>query len=189
MHIISGIVIAALAGKMKQHKDLGGLPLLKTGPVRVAHALPGRVRFAVPGLKGSAPSELAPLQSLRKLPGITTVNASHISGSVVVKYSPGAVEPVMILMGLARVLGVSEEMEKGGTAVVLSGLKRMGEGLNRAVYEEAHGLVDLKTLLVISLITAGGIKIWRDRLGALPAGVTMLWWALNTITQGDNNKR
>lgn len=181
MHIITGFVIAMLAGRLKKNKDLGGMPILKTGPLRVAHAIPGRLRFSVPDLCGCRPSDLQPVQSLAKLPGVATVKASHISGSIIVTFAPQRIKPVMILMGLARILGVEHEIEKGATPKVMTKLKDIGEGLNRAVYEEAHGLIDLKTLLVMSLIVTGGIRIWRERGAAIPAGVTLLWWAFNSI--------
>lgn len=184
MHIITGFIIAMLAKKVKKNKGVKGVPKLKTGPVRIAHAVPGRLRFMVPDLRGCRPSDLKTLERITRLPGVTKVTANSISGSIVVYYSHGTIEPAMVLMGLAKILGVEDKILQTPDPYLLSWLKNAGASLNRAVYEEAHGWIDLRSFLVLSLLLFGGLKVWRDRRAAFPAGITMLWWALNTIRSG-----
>ncbi|MCG8634720.1 MAG: hypothetical protein MI863_12885 [Desulfobacterales bacterium] len=183
MHIISGFIVAMVAGRLKKDKGLSGLPHLKTGPVRVGHALPGRIRVMVPDLKGAGPGEVTRLEKLGSLPGVTSAQANPVSGSVVIRYDHKSVTPSLILMALSRILGKEEEVINAATPKLMAGLRQFGTGLNRAVYEEAHGLVDLNTLLALALLAAGGAKLWQERTSGMPPGAVLLWWGLSIINR------
>ena len=103
MHIITGMVVAALLGKGKTPSLL---PFLKTGPVRVDHSMPGRVRFRVPAL-GEGRSETALLrEKLPTLDGVKGVEVSEETGSILVRFTEDRVKPELLFAAVVRLLGL-----------------------------------------------------------------------------------
>lgn len=63
----------------------------------LAHDIPGRFRVRVPALKGGERSAREIEARLRQVPGVCTVLANPITGSVVVEYQPAATSMPAIL--------------------------------------------------------------------------------------------
>lgn len=186
MHIITGLVIAALLGKSGESDPLAPLRSLTTGPIRVAHAIPGRVRFVVPSLRGAGPDQLVGIERLQSLDGIEQVKASAISGSLVVRYRPVQVDPPLLLGAVARLLGLEGELERTPAPAVTQELRLMAQSLNRAVFYKTHGLLDLWTVVALVLMAVGGKKVIAQGWGALPTGFTLLWWGLHAVRAREN---
>ena len=188
MHIITGLVIAGLASKMKKDAALKGLPRFRTGPVRVAHVLPGRIRFTVPALKGANNTHSGWVDELRSLKGVEQVEVSTVTGSVLVVFRPAEVDPPLVFGGLVRLLGLENEMERRRTPVALREVQELGKSLNFAVYDRTGGLVDLWSLAVFGLAAVGAKKMLEGGWLTLPPAFTLLWWALNAMTRGDGGR-
>jgi hypothetical protein len=184
MHTITGLAIAALARRLKRDKWLAGLPRYKTGPIRVAHAIPGRIRFLVPSLRGDDSAGLSWLERLRDLQGVSRVDVSSVTGSVLVIYRPAEVDPALLFGALARLLGLEGDVERTPAPVMLRELREFGKSLNLAVYDNTSGLVDLWSLLIIGFVVLGVKGVYQRGWASLPAGVTLLWWALNSASRG-----
>ncbi len=180
MHIITGFILAGLAGKLKKNQALGGLPHFKTGPLRIVHAIPGRIRFIVPSLRKSE-SNLRKLNKLYTLSGVSNVNASIITGSIVIKYDSNQIMPPMMFAAIAHLLELENELNQSPTPALLQEIRAIGKSFNRVVYQETYGIVDIQTITIFMLIFLGGKKFIQDRWASLPAGITLLWWALNAI--------
>ncbi len=187
MHIVTGLVIAAFASRMKKNAPLGGLPRFKTGPVRVAHALPGRIRFCVPSLREARAPEPPWVKDFRSLPGVTHAEVSTVTGSVVVTFRPEVIDPPRLFGALVRLAGLEEELERIPPAAIMREIREVGKSLNHAVYDKTGGVLDLWSLCILGLIVAGTRKVAQTGWASVPAGFTLLWWALNSLTRRQEN--
>jgi hypothetical protein len=184
MHIITGLLLAALAGR-KRGTSTGGMTMPSGGPVRTEHVLPGRIRFRVPSLANDFKTCKALASRVTGLEGITRTAVNPVSGSVLISYEEGAVRPEILYGVLVKLLGLEEELERTPQSVVARELSLLGGSFDRAVYEKSNGLVDGWSLLMLGLAGLGIRQIINNGARALPTGVTMVWWALN----GLNRKR
>ena len=188
MHVITGLAIAALLGKSRQKDSLAPLKALTTGPIRVAHAIPGRVRFVVPSLRGACADDLAAIERLRSLDGFERVEVNATSGSVVVQYRPEQIDPPLLLGAVARLLGLEAELERTPTPAVTRELHLLAQSVDRAVFHKSYGLLDLRSLTALILMMLGGSKVVAEGWRALPTGVTLLWWGLHSMRARDDDQ-
>jgi len=187
MHLVTGLVIAALAGRAKQNKVLQGLPMFQTGPLQIAHALPGRIRFVVPALRDNHESMVNGIEQLRTLKGIDSVKHSTVTGSLVVAFNHELVPPPLLFSAVSRLLGLEHELDKPLTPGVVKEIRQFGRSLNRMVYDETHGLLDLRTIAVGALVILGGRKLLVEKWATVPTGLTLLWWAFHLINRKDGD--
>jgi hypothetical protein len=185
MHLLTGVIIAALAGRAKQNKVLQGLPRLQTGPIQVAHALPGRIRFIIPALRDRPEDMQDGIDQLATISGIDAITHSSVTGSLVVEFDHERIPPPLLFSAISRLLGLDHELDKPLTPRVIKELKQLGSSLNRMVYDETHGLLDLRTIAVGSLLVLGGRKLFLEKWGSFPTGLTLLWWAFHLINRGE----
>jgi hypothetical protein len=179
MHLVTGMIIAALAGRNKKNASLAGIPFHNTGPLRVVHSLPGRIRLVAQRLKDEEADQIKGVAELEKIDGIDEVRLSAVTGSVLIRYDERKFDPLLLYGAVARLLGLDAELEKPVRPLLLTEMNEIGSSLNRTIYDETYGLVDLRTLLIAAFVVLGGRQLLRERWGALPAGVTLLWWAFN----------
>ena len=173
MHIVTGLLLAGLFGKAKHGRPGMGLPLNRTGPIRVAHALPGRIRFLVPSLKGAPEERLLRLSPLNTINGIKQVHTNPITWNVIVEYQQEQLEPVLIFGAVARLLGLEEEMEKMPAPAVTQELRMVEKSLNYAVLDKTRGAIDLRSAAALALLFAGSFKVIRDGWASFPGGFTL----------------
>ncbi len=188
MHLVTGVILAALAGKAKQNKVLQGLPMYKTGPIQIAHVLPGRIRFILPILRENHEAMKPGIEQLGKLRGIDSVAYSSITGSLTILFNQELVPPPLLFSAIARLLGLEHELEKPLTSGVIKEIRQLGESLNRMIYDETFGLLDLNTIAIGGLIVLGSRKLLAERWATVPTGLTLLWWAFNLINRGEGDK-
>jgi hypothetical protein len=180
MHIITGLLLAGLTG-MKGKRNQPRLPGFTTGPVRTVHALPGRIRFRVPQLVHHREGRELLVTRLSGLSGIDSVAVSQVTGSVLIYFSDSEVRPELLFAAIVKLLGLEKEVEHPPPPLVAKELKLLGESLNRAVYEKTGGIINLWTALLVGLAALGVRKVITDGSRAWPAGITMVWWAMNAI--------
>jgi hypothetical protein len=158
----------------------GGLLPQRTGPLRVVHCLPGRVRFRVTS-RSVGPERLRrAAEQLQMIEGVESVRVEGLTGSVLIGYQPGRLEPGLFFAALVRLLGVEEELLCIPEPVLTRELREAVASLNQGLYETTGGLADLSSLLLLGALGLGLHGIWRDGPRALPPGFTMLWgsWLL-----------
>jgi len=180
MHIITGLILAALAGR-KKTRGSGTAPMLKSGPVHTAHALPGRLRLHVSSLVGDRKNCMDLASRFSRLEGIRTAAANPVTGSVLVRYDEEAVRPEVIFGAVVKLLGLEEELEQVPTPILTRELGLLGRSLDRAVYERTGGLLNGWSLLLLGLAAFGIRQALSDNTRAWPAGLTMVWWAVNGL--------
>lgn len=186
MHIITGIVLAALAGKKMNGKDHPQvrIPRFTTGPVQTIHAIPGRLRFRVPSLTEDVAGCKQVVKQLPQIQGVEKVAVTPLTGSVLIQYKVGEVEPEFLFAALVKLLDLEDEMDAPCRPALAAELRTMGESLNRAVYERTGGLVDLWTAMMIVLAGVGIHQMIRNPARAFPAGFTLVWWGINSMRRG-----
>lgn len=183
MHIITGLLLASLAGLKKKEKteEKIKIPRFSTGPIQTAHLLPGRLRFRVPSLASDEMSRRIVTERFSKLQGVDSIEVRPVSGSVLIQYQKDEVAPEMLFAALVRLLDLEEELDKAPKPLITRELKAMGESLNRGIYEKTGGVIDLWTGLLILLAGYGVRKMIKDPARAFPAGFTLVWWGLNAV--------
>jgi len=185
VHLITGFILAGLLGKKKDQKRS---PLLNiTGPIKTSHVLPGRVRFHIISLKNNENGTELIKKQFPKIEGVNSFQVNKISGSVLIQFDKDKLEPELLCTALIRLLDLEKELEKMPKPILSNELKEMGNSLNRAVFEKTGGIIDLWTAIPILLIILGLRRIITDRTTMWPTGITMLWWAYNSLfrTKGE----
>jgi copper chaperone CopZ len=190
MHILTGFIVSSLLGgrflgRKRRGTGRSKRPVLSfRGIIETVHLLPGRVRYRIPLLLHN-PEVQAEIESrIPSIEGITGVEASTVSGSVLVRFDPQRIDYAVILTALAKVLGLEEELSKTPRGRIGEELENLSSGLNRAIYEYSRGLLDLKTVVPLSLSGLGLYSVLRRGSIALPGAFTLLWWAVNALQRG-----
>lgn len=183
MHILTGLVLAGLLGKIKDGRRTL-LPMFRTGPVRTVHWLPGRVRFRVPSLVNDGRGAAVIQQKLPTIQGVRSVQLDSNTGSVLVVYREEDVRPELLFAAIVRLLGLDEEVRRTPEPVVTKELREILGSANRMVYDRTGGLIDLWSATLILLAAIGIGKLWVNGLRAFPAGLTLIWWGMTALLIG-----
>jgi hypothetical protein len=178
MHIVTGMLIAGLLGNRKRPRLL---PMLRTGPVRTAHWIPGRVRFQVPSLRGNAEGARLLAEKLPTLQGVHSVELNRTTGSVLIRYRPDDVAPELIFAAIVRLLDLESELAHTPQPALVRELREFVGSLNRTVYDRTSGLLDFSSAALILLAAAGVKACLTEGARAFPAGFTLVWWGLSQL--------
>jgi hypothetical protein len=185
MHILTGMLLAGVLGRKRAGSVL---PMVRTGPVRTVHLLPGRVRFRVPSLVGARPEAEALCDRLRTIDGVKHVEADPTSGSLLVRYRKKIVRAELLFAATVRLLGLEKQLDATPRPVVVRELREVFRNLNRAVYDCTGGILDFSSAVLILLAAAGATRLARQGTAAMPAGFTLLWWGVRQLLgQGDGH--
>lgn len=181
MHIVTGMLIAGLLGRRKKASLL---PLLRHGPVRANHVLPGRIRFSVPRLAGDHSRARFVREKLATIEGVQSVDVSTVTGSLLIRYSEQCVQPELLYAATVRLMGLEKELEKPPRPKVVKELRSFLDSLNRVVYDKTGGLLNFTSALLILLAAVGTKKLLTEGAKAMPAGFTLLWWGAHHLLGG-----
>jgi hypothetical protein len=172
MHLITAALVTALLGR-KQGAGKNRLPNFP-GVIETVHLLPGRVRFRAPILVGRRGPAEELRKRLAKLDGVNAVEVSPLSGSVLVRFAPERIKPEMPMGAVIRLLGLEKDIQCPPRARIGEGIHQTGEAMNRAVYAQTGGMLDLWTSLTLLPVALGARQFLAgNRAGAWP----LLWWA------------
>ena len=175
MHMVIGFVLASLLKRKK--KGVQALSFIP-GKFEISHAMPGRIRFRVPLLGTRTPSQIETLKKeLPKISEIDSVEVNLHSGSILVQYKIGEIEPYIVCGLLIRILGLEAELESRPESVIQKEIKIIGNAVNQAVYNSTSGTLDLTSVFILLTISLGLYKIFLQNDRTLPGGINLLWWA------------
>jgi copper chaperone CopZ len=180
MHIITGLLLAGLLGKGKSRRRTL-MPMLRTGPVQTAHWIPGRVRLRVPSLTENAAGAAVVQEKLPTLQGVQSVKVNPASGSVLIVYREDEVRPELLFAAVVRLMGLDAELKRTPEPVVTRELREIFGSVNRMVYDQTGGLIDLWSAGLILLSAIGIQKLLTQGMGAFPAGLTLVWWGMVSL--------
>ena len=157
--------------------------------IEILHAIPGRVRLRVGGLKRDPGSARGIQDRIADHPGVRQVEANPATGSVVIHFDPAAGPPGAFLRQIVPE-HVASEWEAGparalnGSSLGFASAGRIA-GLFRQVdrrVEATTGGLDLKVLLPVVLFIFGmrALLAPKKKL-ALPTWYDFLWFAFGTF--------
>ena len=80
-----------------------------------------------------------------------------------------------------RLLGLDGELKQTPQPSIVRELRSLMDSLNRIVYDRTGGLLDFTSAVSIVLAAVGIQKLATKGSKAMPAGFTLLWWALHRL--------
>lgn len=165
--------------------------------VILLHRLPNRLRLGLPALRdGRTPSPI-PTESgedvsggglaealetaVGAVEGVTNACANPVTGTLLVEHDGAPGREAAILAALYDVLpAIPSAIEEPR---LLADLRRAGHALDEATLRTSNGWIDLKTTTALLLGLYGVSLLLTERPFRLPSGLTMVWWAYNSMRQ------
>lgn len=155
--------------------------------LELAHHHPGRLRvranaFAAGGVELFERARAA----LRGMPGIGAVTHTVRSGSILIEYSPGHVEPDEIIgaiadaAGLGRPLPEEEQRRRRAQPAVLA-IGAVRE-LNDLTRELTGFRADLRTIAPAAIAGLAAYSFMQEKGARLPRWDNLLYWSFNIFT-------
>jgi hypothetical protein len=160
--------------------------------IKVAHALPGRVRLKIPRVKENPELARQAQERLSRVPGIRKVKANPATGSLLILYDLAMLASVETLGPLGEIFGelfpeVAEEelaaglqemLETGDEAQPAGSLLGILPGLaNPGLFRN----LNLNLLLPLSLLFLGVRRLTTSKENPFPAWYDYLWFAFSTF--------
>lgn len=182
MHMVVGFLLASML-KRKGIKS-STLPSI-VGKIEVAHAIPGRIRYSAPLIENSDRSvQLQIEKKLKNIDGIESVQVNPISGSMILTYDSALIKDYVAHSIVLKLLGLEKELDHSPQSILLKELKLLGHGLDHQIYQSSAGLLDLKTSLMMALISIALYRIIILQERSLPSGLNLLWWSYVMVKNG-----
>lgn len=189
IQLLPGLLLLALLrrkGKGRTAKPPKSPLLRMKHPVQTVSLLPGRVRFRVPALRHHGHDARRVQDQLGKIQGVRSVEVNAVSGSVLVRYDFERIEAELLFAAIIRILGLEKELEKAPRGVAGRELNEISSAINRALYDQTHGLLDLSSTLTI---LTGAMALNRLLTGQLgPATLASLLVAMRTGNPVEENE-
>lgn len=142
------------------------------GGAYVVHHIPGRMRIKIPGARGKAELLRDVAEMLRALGYVTAVEASPLTGTLLVHYLPEAFDA---LANFLSGQGVAASQHAGKLPNPRATINQWLRQTNEALREATEDQLDLRTLLPLAALGAG-------LLAARRGGPTPLWLTLMIFT-------
>ena len=170
---------------------------MNTEAVTIAHAMPGRIRLKIAGLKHH-PALAADLQHrLAVVPAIQNVEINASTGSMIIRYDTAALSSDASLRTFTAAVAtifpdvdlsqidMSSLVSANGTAtaapsVVAATLRSFFAQVNTNIDAATGGAADLRTLLPLLLFGLGVRSLFTTEKPLVPTWYDFLWFALGT---------
>jgi len=151
------------------------LPSYK-GVVEPVHSVPGRLRLHIP-LTARDVKAADRLKDMERIESVLSIQSNAVTGSVIIRYDPAAVEPMILLGAVIRILGLEKEIETRPQPLLWREFKLAGQAVNDSIYHTSAGILDLKTLVALGLMgtLANGLVTRSIRIST-PGAFTLGWW-------------
>lgn len=152
----------------------------------IAHRVPGRRRYVCEAIKGHADVCTELIKMLQSYQGITSAEASDLTGSVTVCYTCKEKEIDQLFDALSHLIAGRHAIHE--KSVIPSAVLSLGDNLNNgarlAKAQAAHFLnreepLFFSRLVGIALLAAGLYRIVGR--GDRPAGPQLFWWGLGLL--------
>jgi hypothetical protein len=167
--------------------------------LKVAHALPGRVRLKVAKVKGNPALARRAAEKLAQVPGIKQVEAKADTGSLLIHYeladlfSEEALDTLSVTLEelfpeievatlMAGLMSLTEDpgAVAGAGSAVAQGISGSLSALNTEVRRFTGGL-DLRLLAPLTLIFLGLRGLWKTEKVTFPAWSDYLWFGFSSL--------
>lgn len=185
---IINFMLLSLAGKLignvvtnknVTNKNSMKLPSFK-GVLEIKHSMSGRIRFSIPLLKENEEAKQVLVEQLSKVPAISKLEISLITGSLLICFDEKVVDPAILIGAIIKILGLEDQIGNRPEALATTELKNIKESINMAIYEKSNGILDGKSLFIL-LTLISGVKMIKGNPTLLPNGYTLLRWGATGI--------
>ena len=145
--------------------------------VRVVHRSEARTRLRGRGMKGNAAYFEQLRSALAQMAGVRAVSVNPLTESVLLEHEV----PIDPLLREAEQRGFLQlDLEPVEREPYLVRVGRALQDTDRKMHQASSGRVDLETLAFVGMLAGGILQVARGN--GLPAGVTMLRYALEFVT-------
>jgi hypothetical protein len=143
----------------------GGAP--KDEPLRLVHHHPGRLRVRAHALLGQCAALLAQIRvAMEGVPGVSRMDHSPRTGSLLIEYEPGLAEPDAILARVVEAAGfdrvVLDGSDRDHRAELVDSVLSAVRGLNAVARELTGGRADLRELVPAALLATSIYSLITD---------------------------
>jgi hypothetical protein len=155
-----------------------------TQVLELVHHHPGRLRVRARALRDDAELAARIAVALEGMPGITRVTQNTRTGSVLVEYEPGLVEPDAIAQRIAVTAELLSPFDPRAAKPVFRPAGALIEGtreLNAIAEELTGGRVDLRSLVPAALAGVAAYSFAFAKGPRLPRWDNLLWWSYSVF--------
>jgi hypothetical protein len=151
-------------------------------PLRLVHHHPGRLRMRAAAFRGDEALARARAAALAQ-PGVERVAANGFTGSLLVEYVPGRVEPGAILAAIADAAGLSgvvdaDTLRRNAPDPAL-GIIRTVKKIDAALREVSGGRARLGTMVPGVLLAGAMVQLLRRPLS--PRWENLAYWSYSVF--------
>jgi hypothetical protein len=155
-----------------------------TEVLELVHHHPGRLRVRAEVLRNDAELAARVTEALDGVPGISRVTHNAQTGSVLVEYEPGLVEPDAIAERIAEAAQLISPFDPRAAKPVFRPANAIidgTKGLNAIAEELLGGHADLRTLVPAALAGAAAYSFAFGKGPRLPRWDNLLWWSYSVF--------
>ncbi len=148
------------------------------GILEVKHIIENRIRVLIPMLKNNDTAIKDLIAELSKIEIISAVEASPITGTLVIKFDQSKIEPVLLLGAIVKILGLEKQISKDENAALESEFALMTKSIDSSVMKVSNDKLDIKSTVTVIIIAGLAYNIFVNKapLTTLPSPITLLWW-------------
>lgn len=182
MHLVVGFLLASILRKKASMRT--GMPSI-SGKLETIHTLPGRVRFNSPLLEDLQVKTNEKIAAeITGVDGIERVEINKHTGSLLIVYDPSVIRPFIVHGIVVKLLGLEEAFEKPPEGLLTREIELIGRSLNQQIVQSSGGLMDLRSSLMLSILTLAIYRIVIQGDRTLPGGINLLWWTYVMAKRG-----
>ncbi len=151
--------------------------------LELVHHHPGRLRLRASVFRAETDALVRVRARLDALPGVAAVEHNARTGSLLIHYEPGMVEPDDVVEAVAKAAELDPPRERvrdpRQPALVAIGVTRE---LNAAVTLLTGGRADLKTLVPAAMVGLGAYSFVAGKGPRLPRWDNLVYWGYQIFT-------
>jgi hypothetical protein len=157
--------------------------------LELAHHHPGRLRVRADVLRSSQEHSAEALaaqvrEALEGVSGIRSVAHNARTGSLLVEYEPGLLEPDVIATRIAEIAGLVSPFDPRAARPVFrpaSAVIDGTRGLNAIAEELTGGRADLRAIVPAALAGAAAVSFLFGKGPRLPRWDNLMWWSYSVF--------
>jgi len=174
MNYIFLFLALGVSSELFKKKTKMQLPSFK-GTIETVHEMAGRARFIIPDLQYNEEKKSVIETEMMKIPGIKLIKVSTITGSLLIEYDDSKIQPILLFTAVIKILGLEHCITADKSSALSREFQVMRDSINTGIYEKSNGLVDLKSILTLTLGVSAFYFLIADK-NKLSSKFTLLWW-------------
>ncbi len=146
--------------------------------LRLVHHHPGRLRVRARPFDGSSAAAEIVRTRVSTLPGVISVEHAPRTGSLLIAYRPGAIEPDAIIDQVCDVAGLERPRDepRAPERAALVAIDAARE-LNAAVVELTGRRADLRTVVPAAMLGFAALSFWKRPGTRIPSWENLAYWS------------